>query len=124
MPVADFRIAIHDLPAGAKQVVLSGDVDIRAAPELKECLLGLAERGHTRILVDLTDAAFIDSTALGALLDAARQLRERRGRLVVLCPNPQMRGLFELVGHNMIFPVEETLERAQRHVGGRRRGLR
>lgn len=124
MTVADFRIAIHDLPAHAKQVGLSGDVDARAAPELKECMLGLFERGHTRILVDLSDAAFIDSTALGVLLDTARRLRQRRGRLVVLCPHPHMRELFELVGHNMIFPVEETRERAQRQLGGRRRFAR
>jgi anti-sigma B factor antagonist len=121
MPVADFRIAVHDLPADAKQVGLSGDVDARAAPELKDCLLGLFERGHTRILVDLSDAAFIDSTALGVLLDTARRVRQRRGRLVVFCPQPHMRELFELVGHNMIFPVAETMERAQRQFGGRRR---
>jgi anti-sigma B factor antagonist len=124
MPVADFRIAIHDLPADARQVMLSGDVDARAAPELKDCLLGLFERGHNRIVVDLSDASFLDSTALGVLLDTARQLRQRRGRLVVFCPHPHMRELFELVGHNMIFPVEETLEKAQRHLGGRRRFAR
>lgn len=72
--------------------------------------------GHTRLLVDLTDVTFIDSTGLGVLLHIVRELRRKRGRLAVVCPDPAMRGLFELVGHNMLFPVEETPEQALRHL--------
>jgi anti-sigma B factor antagonist len=119
MPVTDFRITIESLGADVEQIKLSGDVDLRAAPELKQGLDGLV-RDDARLLVDLSGAAFIDSTALGVMLGTVRRLRRRGGRLAVWCPNPEMRSLFAVVGHNLIFPVEETMERALLHLGARR----
>jgi anti-sigma B factor antagonist len=80
-----------------------------------------------RLLVDLSQATFIDSTGVGVLLGTVRRLRRRRGRLAVLCPHPFMQELFHLLGHNWIFPVEDTMERALTHLGAgprfpRRRG--
>jgi anti-sigma B factor antagonist len=120
MAVTDFRIGQETLDQGVVRIRLGGDVDVRAAPDLSERLEGLIADGHRKLLVDLSDAVFIDSTALGVLLSTVRELRQRRGRLAVLCPDPAMRGLFELVGHNMIFPVEETLDKALRHLARRR----
>jgi anti-sigma B factor antagonist len=96
------------------QVRLAGEVDISGARALQQSLEGLVQEGHTRLLIDLTDVTFIDSTGIGVLLHTVRVLRRKRGRLAVLCPDPTMRGLFELVGHNMIFPVEDTLEHGLR----------
>jgi anti-sigma B factor antagonist len=103
------------------QVRLAGEVDISGARALQQSLDGLVRDGHTRLLIDLTDVSFIDSTGLGVLLHVVRRLRRRRGALAVCCPDPTMRGLFELVGHNLLFPVEETFEQARRHVAPRRR---
>ena len=77
--------------------------------------------GHTRLLIDLSDVSFIDSSGLGVLLTINKQLGGRRGRLAVVCPDPAMRGLFELVGHNLLFAVEETLEPALRYLSPSRR---
>ena len=96
-------------------------MDISGARALQQSLDGLVGEGHTRLLIDLTDVSFIDSTGLGVLLHVVRTLRHRRGALAVCCPDPAMRGLFELVGHNMLFPVEETFDGALRRVAPRRR---
>jgi anti-sigma B factor antagonist len=77
--------------------------------------------GHTHLLVDLTDVTFIDSTGLGVLLHTYKLVRRKRGRLAVLCPDQTMRELFELVGQNLLFPVEETLEQALRALTPSRR---
>ena len=96
-------------------------MDISGARALQQSLDGLVRDGHTRLLIDLTDVTFIDSTGLGVLLHTVRRLRQRRGALAVCCPDPMMRGLFELVGHNMLFPVEETFDQALRRVTPQRR---
>jgi anti-anti-sigma regulatory factor len=62
----------------------------------------------------------MDSTALGILLDTVRKLRRRRGKLAVACPHDAMRNLFELVGHNLLFPVDETVDQAFSHLKSRR----
>jgi anti-sigma B factor antagonist len=99
-------------------------VDIATAPELQRSLEELVREGHTRLLVDMTDVLFMDSTGLGMLFAINKQLRGRRGRLAVLCPDPVMHELFELVGHNLLFRVETKLEPALRHLSPSRRFAR
>jgi anti-sigma B factor antagonist len=121
MAATDFRITVETLDQGVARVQLGGDVDARAAPEMRRRLGQLTQDGESKLLIDLSEALFIDSTALGVLLATVRDLREKRGRLAVFCPDPSMQELFELVGHNLIFPVEDTFEGALRHLGARRR---
>ncbi|HET8673019.1 MAG TPA: STAS domain-containing protein [Thermoleophilaceae bacterium] len=121
MPVSEFQIVIEQRTSGVTRVRICGEADIRTAPEIQERLGELAREPRERLLIDLSEATFLDSTALAVLLETDRRLRARRGRLAVLCPDPAMRELFVLVGHNLIFPVEETEHRALRHLTGRRR---
>jgi anti-sigma B factor antagonist len=118
--MSDSQVKTSNLDRGVTRVHLVGEVDIAIAERLQRALDDLIRDGHKRLLVDLTDVTFIDSTGLGVLLHTVKQLRRRRGRLVVLCPDPTMRALFELVGHNLLFPVDETLERALSHLRPRR----
>ena len=39
------------------------------------------------VIADLTDATFVDSTAVGALLAASAQIRDSGGRLTLICTN-------------------------------------
>ncbi len=57
----------------ASRVRLSGDLDINARDDVRDVLLRAvgdsASDGHVRIVIDLADTAFIDSEAVGALID-------------------------------------------------------
>jgi anti-anti-sigma factor len=57
------------------------------------------------VIVDLTDTTFVDSTAIGALLAASKQVRESEARLEVICTNPNVLGIFEIVGLDQLIPV-------------------
>jgi anti-anti-sigma factor len=116
-----FAIETEKLDRDVTHVALSGEVTLAVAPELRHTLDELRSADHPRILVDLTDTTFLDSTALQVLLDTARELRRPRGRFAVLCPDPDLRSLFQLVGLNLIFPVDPTLEKALAHLVARPR---
>lgn len=122
MTTSDPLVRTEPLDRGVTRVRLSGAVDIAVAGELRRSLVKLVRDGHTRLLIDLSDVSFIDSTGLGVLLHTVKQLRPKHGRLAVACPDPTMRRLFELIGHNLLFPVEETLDQAIRQLAPRRRG--
>lgn len=47
-------------------LTLIGEFDLSNAPELVERFDELADRGHTRVIVDMSETRFIDSTVLGA----------------------------------------------------------
>ena len=64
-----FKLATADLGDGIFSVSVAGEVDLATAPELKEALGHAVSSGATGVLVDLSNATFIDSTTLGVLME-------------------------------------------------------
>ncbi len=91
----DYQID-HDPIERGHLVVASGELDISATPRLSTVLaLGSASRGG-RLVLDLSDVSFIDSTALGTILQAAAQLDEAGTSLAVVAPDGPVRRLLEM----------------------------
>jgi anti-anti-sigma factor len=67
-------------------VTLIGEVDIVAAHDLRERLLGAVRNEDTGLVVDLTDATYIDSVGVSLLFELAEKLTERQLRLAVVLP--------------------------------------
>ena len=62
-------------------IELGGEVDLYTAPEFKERMVELIESGKKQIVVDLSQATFIDSTTLGVLVGGVKRLRPAGGSL-------------------------------------------
>jgi len=121
--MSDSLFTTRRLDRGVTHVCLSGEIDLGVAVVLRQSLDDLIHDGQTRLLIDLTDVSFLDSTALGVLLHTAKKLRRRRGGIAVVCPDPRMHQLFELVGHTLLFPVDESVDQALSHLQPERRRL-
>ena len=65
-------IVLDDVAEDVVVVVVEGEHDIYTAPTLRERLDEAIARG-AGVVVDLTGATFVDSSVLGALLDARRR---------------------------------------------------
>jgi anti-sigma B factor antagonist len=79
-------------------VRVSGELDLQAAPALKETLITVIGEGHLDVVVDMSDATFLDSTALGVLAGRYRELRARGGSISVICNNPNVLETLEIAG--------------------------
>ncbi len=86
-------------------VTLAGEIDIYAAPDFKEALVTGIDAGARRMIVDLTDVTFIDSTALGVLVSGARRVRPRDGNLDVVCTDENIIRIFEITGLDRVFDI-------------------
>jgi len=117
----NFEIKTEPLSDHAFAVAIAGEVDLYVAPELKQQLLDVIERGAKTVIVDLTDATFIDSTTLGVLIGAVRRLRANEGRLCVVCSDAGIARTFELSGLDRVFEIFPTREEAIARLDG---GLR
>ena len=89
-----------------------GELDLYAAPEFKRRMAEAIEGGKTRIVVDLTDATFMDSTALGVLIGALKRLRLREGTLAVASGQPSILRILEVTGMDQVLQVQPTAQRA------------
>ena len=118
-----FEIKTEPLSDRAFAVAIAGEVDLYVAPELKQQLLDVIERGATSVVVDLTDATFIDSTTLGVLIGAVRRLRANDGRLSVVCNDRNVARTFELSGLDRVFEIFPTREQAIARLDGGPEGI-
>ena len=98
-------------------IELEGEVDVYTAPQLKQQMIGLLEQGATALVVDLTRVEYLDSTALGVLIGGLKRLRERDGDMVLVCPSPRIRRVFEITGLDKIFDIYNAQSDAMESMG-------
>jgi anti-anti-sigma factor len=65
---------------------LSGDVDITQAGVLREQLLAGVRNDDLGLVVDLTDARYVDSVGVSLLFELAERLTGRQMRFAVVVP--------------------------------------
>ncbi len=101
-------------------IVVRGEHDIYTAPALRDRLDEALGGVPTGVIVDLSGSTFLDSSILGALLEARRQAIERSIGYVVCLgedPEPGVARILEITGLVPVFPVvrsrEDALEAAR-----------
>ena len=67
--------------------LLSGDVDIAHASTLRKQLLSAVRNDDLGLVVDLTDARYIDSVGVSLLFELAERLSDRQLRFAVVIPD-------------------------------------
>jgi anti-anti-sigma factor len=67
-------------------VTLAGEVDLVQAQELRGRLVDVVRNEDLGLVVDLTDATYIDSVGVSLLFELADKLYERQLRLAVVVP--------------------------------------
>lgn len=93
-------------------VSVTGDLDLWNAPTLEQRLGRCLESGQCWVIVDLSQASFLDSSGLGALTASMRRIERKGGRLVVVNQARQMQRVFELTGLVRVLNVVPTRDRA------------
>ena len=97
---------------GVVVVSLAGELDLYNAHTIREALLECCAESPERLIVDLSSVKFIDSTALGVLIEARTRLENRRGFLLA-APGLETRRALEISGLDRHFAVHESLDDAR-----------
>jgi anti-anti-sigma factor len=77
-------------------VGVSGELDILTVSKLTARLDEVIRRRQGEVVIDLSEAEFIDSMGLHALLNIQRRLVRQRRSLTVICPPGAVRHAIEL----------------------------
>ncbi len=95
----------------ARVVKLAGELDLYNAPQVREALLQATAASPQRVVVDLGEVLFIDSTALGVLIEARTKLDDGRAFLLA-APGLETRRALEISGLDRHFSVHESVSEA------------
>ena len=95
-------------------VEVVGEVDMATAPELAQAIdAEVLNESVRRVVVDLTDVTFLDSSALNALVHGQRELTERKIVFRVVSPADQnVRRIFEIAQLAVPLGVVDSLDDA------------
>jgi anti-sigma B factor antagonist len=87
-------------------VHVTGDLDHLGAPGLRSVIADLIDKGHERIVLDLSEVAFIDSGGMSAVMFAIKRLSAIGGKLYLADCSPQVIHKLEIGG---LTRIENTL---------------
>jgi anti-sigma B factor antagonist len=100
---------------GLVVLAVSGEIDFDVSPRLKECIDRHVKAGNGHLILDLSEASFIDSTAIGVIAGCATRLRRSgEGLLVLVCPleNRKIMRIFEIAGLERAVDLHHSREEA------------
>jgi anti-sigma B factor antagonist len=92
-------------------VQLAGELDLYNTPAVREALREAAGRQPKRLVVDLSEVTFIDSTTLGAFVEARKELGDGDA-FALAAPGLEARRALEVSGLARHFAVHESVESA------------
>jgi anti-sigma B factor antagonist len=87
-----------------------GELDALTAPRLRQVLAGMVS--SPKVVIDLSEVVFIDSTGLNALVGGIRRIRECGGGVAVSSSSPQVRRLLTLTGFDKIVLLADSVDEA------------
>jgi anti-sigma B factor antagonist len=100
-----------DAVGAARVVRLGGELDLYNAGQVRSALDDACAQAPERIVVDLGQVEFIDSTALGILIETRTKLENRDGFLLA-APGMETRRALQISGLDKLFTVHETVPEA------------
>src|SRR5687767_4591930 len=108
----EFEITDRKVDYDTHVLAISGEIDLFTAPEFKQRMSDLIDAGRSRVVVDLSETTFIDSSSLGVQIGAHRRLKLRGGSLVVVCYNEAITKTFKITGLDGVFTIAPSVEAA------------
>lgn len=103
----DFRVDVAQ-EGGVSVVCVSGDVDLHSAPDLRVRLAALADAKVDHVVLDLSDATFLDSMALGVILAAKKRQTAAQGRFDMVVASRDIRRIFEITMLDQVVDIHQT----------------
>ena len=90
---------------GIDIVSLAGRLVMADVPQVRQRLLATVERGSGKLILDLGEVGFMDSSGLSVLVSVLKAVRLRNGDVVLLHLNPTVRSLIELTRLHRVFTI-------------------
>ncbi|MFZ5629579.1 MAG: STAS domain-containing protein [Spirochaetota bacterium] len=93
---------------------LEGELDLFNTNQLKDALKQLVSSGDVRVIMNLEQVSYIDSTGIGVFLSMLKPLRDKGGDLKLAAPSAPVQKVFQLTRLNQFFDTHGDIEAAEK----------
>ena len=91
---------------------LAGEVDLNCSVELRGHLLESLETKPARLILDLSEVSFMDSSGLATLVEALQLSRKQAISLRLSGLQPRVKSLFEIARLDQLFELYDNQQEA------------
>lgn len=106
------NVSVEPTSDGQAVVKLNGRLDLLSAADVKTKIAETVAGGSKRLIVDLAEVSFIDSSGLGALIGGLKSARLAGGDLRLARPTEQAKLILQLTTLDRVMRPYATLEEA------------
>ena len=96
----------HENENGITQIIIKGRLDAVTAPQADSLIKEALGQENVRLLFNLCELEYIGSAGLRLILQAAKDVCEKGGQIVLCCSNQIVREILE----SSQLPIAETVE--------------
>lgn len=89
-----------------------GDVDLSRSPVLRTEIADMQTRHPNRLVIDLTEVPYMDSSGVATLVEAMQVARKVGSKLVLCGMQNKVKAIFEIARLDMVFTIAENKETA------------
>jgi len=93
-------------------IAVAGELDMATAPELQTHVTELLEAGRNRLIFDLGETSFCDSTGLSVFVRAKNSCDDAGGVVQLAAPQRGVRRILEVSGLIEVLPTFDTVDDA------------
>ena len=97
---------------GTELISARGEVDLATSPQLAQAVATALSEGPKRLVIDLCEVGFLDSSGLAVLLQTRRRARPRHIALRIVCDVPSTLRVLTLTGLDRVFEVRPSRREA------------
>ena len=90
---------------GALIFRVEGDIDINSSPEVKKAFDQAVSAKKDKVVVNLKDVGYVDSSGLATMVEILKNLRSYGGTLKLTNLSSKVRGLFEITKLDKLFDI-------------------
>jgi anti-sigma B factor antagonist len=92
---------------------LAGEIDLSRSPEVRVGLIQQIESQPQRLVIDLADVPYMDSSGVATLVEALQKQRAHGGKMVLCNMQTRVRSIFEIARLDQVFTIVDDLQTAK-----------
>lgn len=98
--------------SGISVCYVIGEIDINTAPQVKKFLDKLIGAKKGKIILNLKDVSYVDSSGLATMVEILKGMRSYGGKLKLTNLSTKVKNLFEITKLEKLFDIDSEEEEA------------
>ena len=107
------KLQYNELDSHIRLIKLTGKLDVYGVNSIDIDFIRCCSGDYLRVLVDISGVNYISSIGIPMLINSAKTVASRGGKLALVNPRPNVADVLELTGIPLIIPVYSDLESAK-----------